>query len=104
MPTVLPKPAKAYEVTIRKDDSRVKGRRGTLATDDGTEVEGGIIKEANEEVCTPEAEGSNVHDSHRSKVAAVSPCESTAVDLAVIPPWTSPRGLGFRLIPTRLLW
>lgn len=82
IPTVLPNPARAREGDIRRGATRVNGRRAIHSPDIGGIDEGGVGDgasggfEANEEsieLRNNATEGSYVHNSHRSKVAVVSP-------------------------------
>jgi len=81
-PTVFPNPARACEGDIRRGATRVNGRRAIHSPDVGGIDEGGVVDgvsgglKANEEsieLRNNATEGSYVHNSHRSKVAVVSP-------------------------------
>lgn len=98
---VFPKPARACEGATRRGETRVKGSRaihspGGLVEEevrvvpDEDEVEGGEweeeeerpspspglkVRAANRELLKFANAGSNVHNSHLSKVTLVSPCD-----------------------------
>jgi hypothetical protein len=80
---VFPKPARPWVDAIRKGETRVKGSRGigseTLDREDAIGEKSDfltfLVKSASRELCKREAAGSNIHNSHLSRVAAVNPCK-----------------------------
>jgi len=97
---VFPKPAKACEGALRSGETRVKGSRAIHSPDDElVEEVRGVVRDIGEDIVAEREErpsttvspglkaraanrelfnsanaGSNVHSSHLSKVALVSPC------------------------------
>ena len=98
---MFPKPAKACEGALRRGETRVKGSRAIHSPDDELVEEDEVVRDigkdnvaeceerrlsttvspglkaraANRELFNSANAGSNVHNSHLSKVALVSPCD-----------------------------